>query len=186
MVRRTALMALCCAAVVSCSNPLQWVSPRGCEAAERLPPASPRSAASPPLDQWLVRASRLLPGGFAGIDQDGRRTTLLLVHQELDDSAIATARRLGTAVIPVNPDLMEIKGARWSLDELTSWYQYVVSLVPDSDTSTVSIDMHRNAIMIQVPHRAEQPGIAQRLATQHLPCKLVGVELVPPVPRPAN
>jgi hypothetical protein len=182
LAHRGGILALCCLAVSSCSNQFDWVSPSSCESAQRFPPPAPPSAVSPPVDQWLVRASTRIPGGFAGIDQDGRKTAVLLVHPELGDSAMATIRRLGTSVVPVNPDLMEIKPARWTFDELVTWYQHVVPLVGGSAQASVSIDMHCNAIVIQVPSPENQRRIVERLASMNWPCKLVGVLVVAPVP----
>jgi hypothetical protein len=176
-------------------NPAIWANGTGQACAIDAPAVSlpPELVATlppiPPLDQlqhalgddlWASFAQHI-PGDWAGYFKANGKIVLLLADPTNLTASFDSVAIYGPSFglhLPASPDLLEIRHTRWSLIQLSQWYQYLNrSILVKRGWTSSDIDEVTNRLRYSGATKAARDDILATLAAMHVPCWLAAVDI---------
>jgi hypothetical protein len=122
----------------------------------------------------LARATKDVPGGFAGAFDENGHSVLLLVEPEKRDSAVAVLTR-APRVPPIDYQNAEVRRATWTFYQLYAWSLVVIPAAADLGVSVTGIDQRANRVVIGAANAEARTRIIARLESLNFPCNLIQV-----------
>lgn len=180
------LLSAACSSSTRTSSDTTWVASPGshCDEPKKVLHSYFAERAAMPgsdPDAALARMSRDIPGGFGGVFEQDGKTFVLLKERGSLDSAVSALRRVPEMA---HYDLRHpvFKQARWTMDELFTWYRYIGKEAASSAILSEYIDQPRNRIVVSVADSPGRISYYQKLQRLDVPCYLIEV-VIRPSPR---
>jgi hypothetical protein len=150
-----------------------------------LAAALPKTSWMIPDDEW-ARLAKTTPGGFAGVFYDAGKPVIMLTDPTQALAAKeAVAQSLASMFLNFDLHKAEVRQARWDFAKLVDWFNYVSPTVWRTPGSTMGDkDEVLNRVNFGMADSAGIPRLMDALSALALPCDLIAIQVVPPIPWP--